>query len=119
MRPNSASNIQLCSSTGVVWQGDHFEAWTSFPGDEPGKCRVLFMMLVPRNAVESSARRWERNMEIIRATVMDEDWRMSQYVQAGLPHIAKRQDVFGAHEPARQHFPGTLVPHIAETTWTT
>ena len=114
MLPHIASNYQLFPNTVVVWQGDHFEAWTSFPGDEPGKCRVLFMMLVPRNAVESSARRWERNMEIIRATVMDEDWRMSQYVQAGLPHIANRQVVFGANEPALQHFHGTLVRKIAE-----
>jgi phenylpropionate dioxygenase-like ring-hydroxylating dioxygenase large terminal subunit len=107
-----AVNYQLFPNTVIVWQGDHFEIWSSFPGDEPGKCRVHFMMLVAADAKDALKNRWDRNMSIIRQTVMDEDWAMSEKVQKGLPFIRNNEVVFGANEPALQHFYANLADQL-------
>lgn len=109
-----ASNYQIFPNTVIVWQGDHFETWTSFPGETPDRCRVIFMMLVPEETREAHAKRWQRNMDIIKATVMNEDWRMSQDVQKVLPKIRNEEILFGANEPALQHFYGELARELAE-----
>jgi nitrite reductase/ring-hydroxylating ferredoxin subunit len=110
--PHIAVNYQLFPNTVVVWQGDHFEIWSSFPGDEPGRCHVQFMMLVRPETKDALKSRWDRNMSIIRETVMDEDWAMSEKVQKGLPFIRNNEVVFGANEPALQHFYANLAEQL-------
>lgn len=107
--PNVAVNYLLFPNTVLVWQGDHFECWTSFPGKEPGKCRVLVQMIIPKAIYgEETMSRWRRNWQIMIDTVIDEDWAISQDVQSALPHIAHNQITFGANEPGLQHFHGKL-----------
>jgi len=112
--PHIASNYQTFPNTVIVWQGDHFETWTSFPGDTPNSSRVLFMMLVPEDSKELYAKRWNRNMDIIKATVMNEDWRMSEQVQSALSSVRNEEIVFGANEPALQHFHRELARELAD-----
>ncbi len=100
-----AVNYQIFPNTILVWQGDHFECWTAYPGETPGKCKVLFQMLIPKAQYnESTMARWERNWTVIEETVFDEDWEMSHQVQGNLSHIPNETVVFGANEPALQHF---------------
>lgn len=100
-----AVNYQIFPNTILVWQGDHFESWTAFPSTTPDKCKVLFQMLIPKVAyTEKTMARWERNWKVIVDTVFDEDWAMSQQVQGNLPHIPNETVIFGANEPALQHF---------------
>lgn len=110
--PHIAVNYQVFPNTVIVWQGDHFEIWSSFPGDEPGRCHVQFMMLVTAETKDSLKARWDRNMSIIRETVMGEDWAMSEKVQKGLPFIRNNEIVFGANEPALQHFYANLADQL-------
>lgn len=112
--PHIASNYQTFPNTVIVWQGDHFETWTSFPGETPNTCRVLFMMLVPADSKELHEKRWQRNMDIIKATVMNEDWRMSEQVQSALSSVRNEEIVFGANEPALQHFHRELARELAD-----
>ena len=107
--PNVAVNYQIFPNTIIVWQGDHFETWTSFPGSDPGKCRVLVQMAVPRESyTEETIPRWKRNWQIMTDTVIGEDWAISEEVQQALPFIANGQVFFGANEPGLQHLHGNL-----------
>lgn len=107
--PHVAVNYHVFPNTIIVWQGDHFEIWTSFPGAIPGKCRVLVQMAIPRESyTEETIPRWRRNWQIMTDTVIGEDWAISESVQQALPHIAKDRVVFGANEPGLQHLHGRL-----------
>tara|TARA_R110000772_G_scaffold42917_6_gene99263 strand:- start:2035 stop:3177 length:1143 start_codon:yes stop_codon:yes gene_type:complete len=100
-----AVNYQIFPNTVLVWQGDHFECWTAYPGNTPDKCRVLIQMLIPSTSYkEEKMARWERNWTIIKETVFDEDWAMSHQVQQNLRYKPKEMVVFGANEPALQYF---------------
>ena len=70
------------------------------------------MMLVRPETKDALKSRWDRNMSIIRETVMDEDWAMSEKVQKGLPFIRNNEVVFGANEPALQHFYANLAEQL-------
>lgn len=105
-----AVNYLIFPNTFIIWQGDHFETWTSFPGDRPDKCWVLVQMMIPRAIyTETTVPRWKRNWQIMIDTVVQEDWAMSQNVQGALPHIAKETIYLGANEPGLQHFHANML----------
>lgn len=106
---NTAINYQIFPNSFFIWQGDHFELWTSYPGDVPGKCKVLVQSLCKPDMVGPEfQKRWDRNWSILLGTVEAEDWAMSKQVQASLPHVPETQILFGANEPGMQHFHGEL-----------
>jgi len=112
--PAVAVNYHVFPNTIIVWQGDHFEIWTSFPGDVPGKCKVLVQMLIPRDAYsDETLARWDRNYRIMIDTVVKEDWSICQEAQNSLPHIANDRMYFGANEPGLQHFHGNMSKALA------
>jgi len=107
--PNVAVNYQLFPNTICVWQGDHFEIWTSYPGQTPGSCIAQVLMLAPHTMATSEHRpRWDRNWNIIEQTVIGEDWAISENVQSTLPFIPNDEVIFGANEPGLQHFHQTI-----------
>ena len=104
-----AVNYQIFPNTIVVWQGDHFELWTSYPGKTPYHCTVRIQSLVSREmAAESYKRRWDRNWKILIDTVAAEDWPMSRQIQASLQYVGNGRVLFGRNEPGLQHFHGVL-----------
>lgn len=109
MMPHVAVNYQLFPNTIGVWQGDHFEFWTAYPGPVPGTCTVRVQLLIARaKATPELKKRWDRNWKIMIDTVVNEDWAMSQEVQKTLPFMKNDRVIFGANEPGLQHFHGTL-----------
>ncbi|MCW1432303.1 aromatic ring-hydroxylating oxygenase subunit alpha [Novosphingobium sp. JCM 18896] len=106
---NIAINYQVFPNSFFIWQGDHFEIWTSYPGEVPGKCKVRVQSLCKPEMIGAEfEKRWDRNWSILLGTVEAEDWAMSKEVQASLPHVPGMQILFGANEPGMQHFHSEL-----------
>ena len=104
-----AVNYQLFPNTIGVWQGDHFEFWTAYPGPTAGTCTVRVQMLTAKvKAGPEFKKRWDRNWKIMIDTVVNEDWAMSHEVQKTLPFVKNDKVIFGANEPGLQHFHSTL-----------
>jgi phenylpropionate dioxygenase-like ring-hydroxylating dioxygenase large terminal subunit len=104
-----AVNYQVFPNTIIVWQGDHFELWTSYPGATPDSCTVRIQSIVPREmSGESFKKRWDRNWEIALGTVAAEDWVISQQIQKTLPFVQDGRILFGRNEPGLQHFHSVL-----------
>jgi phenylpropionate dioxygenase-like ring-hydroxylating dioxygenase large terminal subunit len=98
-----AVNYQVFPNTVIVWQQDHFEVWSSFPGRTPRDCKVRIMSLVaPEMSGEEYRRRWDKNWRVLIDTVKGEDWAISREIQAALPSL--QQLLFGRNEPGMQHF---------------
>jgi len=109
MMPHVAVNYQIFPNTIIVWQGDHFEVWTSYPGTEAGSCIVRVQSIISKeSAVPERQSRWDRNWKIMIETVVNEDWAMSHDVQRTLPFKSNKEIIFGANEPGLQHMHGML-----------
>lgn len=109
-----AVNYQIFPNTIIVWQGDHFELWTSYPADIPGKCTVRVQSLVTREMAGDGHRaRWDRNWDILISTVINEDWAISKQVQGGIPYLTEDRVIFGRNEPGLQHFHGEMDGAVA------
>lgn len=110
-----AVNYQIFPNTIIVWQGDHFEIWTSYPADDPSRCTVRVQSLTTREmAAPEHKRRWDRNWEILIGTVVSEDWAISKTVQSGIPYLTEDRVIFGRNEPGLQHFHGALDRAVGE-----
>ncbi len=100
-----AVNYQIFPNTIAVWQGDHFELWTSYPGATPGTCVVRIQSIVSKEMMaDSFKKRWDRNWDILLSTVAAEDWTISQDIQKSLPFVQDGRVLFGRNEPGLQHF---------------
>lgn len=109
LMPHIAVNYQIFPNTVGVWQGDHFEIWTAYPGTTPDKCRVRIQAITPKTLAGPQFRsRWDRNWRIMIETVQGEDWAVSRDIQKNLPFVHHRDLVAGANEPGLQHFHHTL-----------
>lgn len=105
MLPHVAVNYQIFPNTVGVWQGDHFEFWTAYPGPTPDSCRVrILFMTPPASTGPAYQARWDRNWKIMIDTVQDEDWAISRDIQKNLPFAHDPELVAGANEPGLQHF---------------
>lgn len=110
---NLACNYQLFPNSILVWQGDHFELWTSYPTNRPDQCTVRIMSLTTKEqAKEQHKARWDRNWKILIDTVVHEDWALSKRIQDAVPYVADNQIVFGRNEPGLQHFHGKLAHEV-------
>ncbi|MBL6751953.1 MAG: Rieske 2Fe-2S domain-containing protein [Nevskia sp.] len=96
----------LYPNTIFVWQGDHVEIWRSYPdGDAPGRCVTEMSFYIPEPAETESARRhWQRNLELLLATVENEDFPLCAQIQRGAESGAQHYTTFGRNEPALSHF---------------
>ncbi|HVW40960.1 MAG TPA: aromatic ring-hydroxylating dioxygenase subunit alpha [Amycolatopsis sp.] len=108
-----AVNYQIFPNTIVVWQQDHFEVWTAFPGATPRDCKVRIMSLVkPDMLGEEYRSRWDRNWKVLIDTVRGEDWAVCGQAQDALPYLKEQGLVFGRNEPGIQHFHATVTAEL-------
>ncbi|MDR3448589.1 MAG: aromatic ring-hydroxylating dioxygenase subunit alpha [Alphaproteobacteria bacterium] len=100
-----AVNYQIFPNTVIVWQGDHFETWTSFPGEKANRCKVRIQSLTTARMAEDDFKaRWDKNWRILIDTVVNEDWQISKTVQAAAPFVKDDKIIFGRNELGLQHF---------------
>jgi phenylpropionate dioxygenase-like ring-hydroxylating dioxygenase large terminal subunit len=108
-----AFNYLIFPNTVLVWQGDHFESWTSFPGSSPDQCRVHVQSITTVAATaEEFKSKWDKNWKILIGTVVAEDWAVSKTIQKSLHAVPNDQIVFGRNEPGLQHYHGHLRKEI-------
>ena len=103
---HSAIVCVLFPNTVFIMQGDHLETWHIFPAGNGIDEAVMYASLyTPEPALTDSARRhWDRNMELLMATVEKEDFPLSEGMQRGFYSGAQRDVIFGRNEPSLQHF---------------
>ena len=112
-----AVNYVLFPNTVLVWQADHFECWTAYPGPTPDSCKVRVQSITSRDdAAEANKRRWDKNWKILISTVVAEDWAVSKTIHECAPEIPEDTIVFGRNEPGLQHFHGQLKDAVEATT---
>lgn len=112
-----AVNYVLFPNTVLVWQADHFESWTAYPGATPGSCTVRVQSITRReDATEAKKPKWDKNWKILIGTVVAEDWTVSKTIQECAPDMPEDTIVFGRNEPGLQHFHGQLKKAVEATT---
>ena len=114
---HSAIICVLFPNTVFIMQGDHLETWHVFPAGNGVDESVMYASLyTPEPAHTDSARRhWDRNMELLMATVEKEDFPLSEGMQRGFYSGAQQEVIFGRNEPALQHFHKSIKDALATT----
>ncbi|HSV83181.1 MAG TPA: aromatic ring-hydroxylating dioxygenase subunit alpha [Ramlibacter sp.] len=108
-----AINYYIFPNTILVWQGDHFECWTAFPGDRPDRCVAQVQAITTREAAQPEFEtRWDRNWKVMIDTVVDEDWAMSRTIQESVHAMPGNRILFGRNEPGLQHFHAQLARQV-------
>jgi phenylpropionate dioxygenase-like ring-hydroxylating dioxygenase large terminal subunit len=95
----------LFPNTVFTYQRDHVETWHFFPGDKPDEC-VMYVSLYIPDPVKTQANKdhWDRNFNLLMATVEMEDFPTCEGMQKGFGSGAQDAITFGRNEPALQHF---------------
>jgi phenylpropionate dioxygenase-like ring-hydroxylating dioxygenase large terminal subunit len=114
--PYTAVICVLFPNTLFIMQGDHLETWHVFPSGYSADESVMYISLyTPEPATTDSARRhWDRNMELLIATVDKEDFPLSEGIQRGFYSGAQDEVLFGRNEPSLQHFHKSVKAALAE-----
>jgi nitrite reductase/ring-hydroxylating ferredoxin subunit len=107
---HSAIVYTLFPNALLVWQGDHVETWRAFPvGGDAGRCIAEAALFTPAPADTDKARRhWERNFDLLMATVEAEDFPVCLDIQRGFGAGAQDHITFGRNEPALAHYHWSL-----------
>jgi len=104
-----AVNYMIFPNTVLVWQGDHFESWTAFPGERPDRCVTHIQSITPPSMAQPEFEgKWQRNWKILTGTVVAEDWAVSQTIQRSAHAMPNDRIIFGRNEPGLQHFHSQL-----------
>jgi phenylpropionate dioxygenase-like ring-hydroxylating dioxygenase large terminal subunit len=116
--PYSAVIYVLFPNNVFVMQGDHLETWHVYPaGDNPDESVMYASLYTPEPATTESARRhWDRNMDLLMATVEKEDFPLSEGMQRGFYSGAQEDVLFGRNEPSLQHFHKSVMAALTEDT---
>src|SRR5579883_156029 len=114
--PYTAIICVLFPNTVFVMQGDHLETWHVYPtGDDPDECVMYASLYTPEPATTESARRhWDRNMDLLMATVEKEDFPLSEGIQRGFHSGAQDEILFGRNEPSLQHYHKSIKAALSE-----
>ena len=104
--PFVAGIYVLFPNTVFVMQGDHVETWHVYPsGDGMSESIMRVSLYTPEPATSESARKhWDRNFDLLTATVEKEDFPLGEGIQKGFHSHAQDAIHFGRNEPALQHF---------------
>lgn len=104
--PLIAGIYVLFPNTVFVMQGDHLETWHVYPsGDGINESTMRVSLYTPEPATSEKARKhWDRNFDLLMATVEDEDFPLAEGIQRGFHAPAQEAVHFGRNEPALQHF---------------
>ena len=115
LKKHFSINYLIFPNTILLWQGDHFECWTSFPGENPDQCSVHIQSVTPSAMVGSEFQnKWDKNWKFLIGTVVDEDWAVAKTVQKSFHAVPNSEVVFGRNEPGLQHFYGQLEKEVAK-----
>ena len=97
-------------------QGDHLETWHVYPAVILLRAAATYISLyTPELAKTESARRhWDRNMDLLMATVEKEDFPLAEGVQRGFYSGAQDEILFGRNEPCLHHFHKSVKEALAE-----
>jgi phenylpropionate dioxygenase-like ring-hydroxylating dioxygenase large terminal subunit len=104
--PLIAGVYVLFPNTVFIMQGDHVETWHVYPsGDGINECTMRVSFYIPEPATTDKARQhWDRNFDLLMATVEKEDFPLAEGIQRGFHSPAQTAIHFGRNEPALQHF---------------
>jgi hypothetical protein len=107
---HSAIVYTLFPNALLVWQGDHFETWRSFPvGNSTDRCITEAALFTPKPAVtDKEKRHWDRNFDLLMRTVDAEDFPVCLDIQRGFGAGAQPHVTFGRNEPALGHYHRSL-----------
>ena len=111
---HSAIIYLLFPNTLIVWQGDHVETWRSFPeGLSTDQCIAEAALYSPEPATTEKARKyWDKNMELLLATVEHEDFPVCIDMQRGFRSNAQSYITFGCNEPGLTHYHHEMRSHL-------
>ncbi len=95
----------LFPNTVLIMASDHLETWRIFPGRHPAESVIQVSLDTPEAAATDGARvEWQHRLELLLATVNDEDFPVGEDIQRGLTTGAQTHLTFGRNEPALAHF---------------
>ncbi len=105
----------LFPNTVFVMQGDHVETWRVFPDAlDVNTTEMVISLYTPEQATTESARRhWDRNMDLLIRTVVDEDFPIGEEIQRGFYSGAQEHVLYGRNEPALAHFHARVTEAVA------
>jgi phenylpropionate dioxygenase-like ring-hydroxylating dioxygenase large terminal subunit len=95
----------LFPNTVFTYQRDHVETWHFFPGDAVDETVIYVSLYIPEPVANPKAKEhWDRNFNLLMATVELEDFPTCEGMQIGFHSGAQDAITFGRNEPALQHF---------------
>lgn len=106
----------LFPNTVFTFQRDHVETWHMFPGDEVDETVMYVSLYIPEPVDNPKAKEhWDRNFNLLMATVEMEDFPTCEGMQRGFASGAQDAIIFGRNEPALQHYHKSIRTALAET----
>ncbi len=104
----------LFPNTVFTYQRDHVETWHMFPGDTVDETVMYVSLYIPEPVTNPKAREhWDRNFNLLMATVECEDFPTCEGMQRGFHSPAQDSIVFGRNEPALQHYHRSITAALA------
>jgi phenylpropionate dioxygenase-like ring-hydroxylating dioxygenase large terminal subunit len=95
----------LFPNTIFTFQRDHVETWHFFPGEKVDETELYVSLYIPEPVDTPKAKEhWDRNFNLLMATVEMEDFPTCEGMQRGFSSGAQDAITFGRNEPALQHF---------------
>ena len=105
----------LFPNTVFTYQRDHVETWHMFPGPSPDQCVMYVSLYVPEPVATPKAKEhWDRNFNLLMATVEEQDFPTCEGMQKGFRSGAQDAIVFGRNEPALQHYHRSIAAALAD-----
>jgi phenylpropionate dioxygenase-like ring-hydroxylating dioxygenase large terminal subunit len=104
----------LFPNTVFTFQRDHVETWHFFPGDTVDETVMYVSLYIPVPVDNpKSKEHWDRNFDLLMATVEMEDFPTCEGMQKGFGSGAQDAITFGRNEPALQHFHKSIKAALA------
>jgi hypothetical protein len=104
----------LFPNTVFTFQRDHVETWHFFPGDKVDETLLYVSLYIPEPVTNPKAKEhWDRNFNLLMATVEMEDFPTCEGMQRGFSSGAQDAITFGRNEPALQHFHKSVTAALA------
>ncbi len=106
----------LFPNTVFTFQRDHVETWHMFPGDNVDETVMYVSLYIPEAVDNPKAQEhWDRNFDLLMATVECEDFPTCEGMQRGFYSGAQDSIVFGRNEPALQHYHRSIAAAVNAT----